>query len=137
VASEAKHMERHRIAGGAVVLGVMAVLSLIAVGVARHPATIQGAGRGLLLTDIGLLLAYGSAGIFVWYQPRADVTIALRVGTLAGLVLGTVLVANHVIESFVPNRHFALVIGPVLLMLALLGAAGSAAWSARGHSRWP
>ena len=90
--------------------------------------SIQGAGRGLLLTDIGLLLAYGIVGICVWYQRRADVGIALRVGMLAGLVLGTVHVVNQVIEASVPNRHFAFIISPVLLMLALFGAAGSAAW---------
>jgi hypothetical protein len=67
-------------------------------------------------------------GFCVWYQRRADVSIALRVGTLAGLVLGTVQVANRVIEAFVPNRPFALVIGPVWLMLVLFGAAGSTAW---------
>jgi len=128
VTSEAKQIERHRTAGGAVVLGVVAVLSLIAVGIARHPASIQGTGRGLLLADIGLLLAYGVAGICVWYQRRADVSIALRAGTFAGLALGTVQVANHAIESFMPNRPFALVIGPILLMLALFGSAGSAAW---------
>lgn len=126
--SEANQVERPHSAGGAVVLGVALVLSLIAVGVARHPASMIGAGRGLLLTDIGLLLAYGIAGICVWYQRRADVSIALSAGTLAGLVLGTVQVANHLIESFVSNRHFALIISPVLLMLALLGAAASAAW---------
>jgi len=132
VTSEAKQIERHSTAGGAVVLGVVLALFLIAVGIARHPASIQGAGRSLLLTDIGLLLAYGIAGISVWYQRRADVSIALRAGTLAGLVLGTVQVANHAIESFVPNRPFALIIIPVLLMLALFGAAGSAAWERTG-----
>jgi hypothetical protein len=117
---------RHRTAGGGVVLGVALGLSLIAVGIARHPVSIQGAGRGLLLTDIGLLLAYGIVGIRVWYQRRADVGIALRVGMLAGLVLGTVHVVNQVIEASVPIRHFAFIISPVLLRLALFGAAGSA-----------
>jgi hypothetical protein len=78
--------------------------------------------------DIVLLLVYGLGGIWVWYQRRAEVRTALRAGGLAGLVLGAVHVANHTIESFVPDRNFALVISPVLLMLALFGAAGSAAW---------
>jgi len=104
VTSEAKQIERCHSAGGGVVLGV--ALGLVAVGIAHHPASIQGAGC----------------------QWRADVSIALRVGMLAGLVLGTVHVANHVIEAFVPNRHVALIISSVLLMLALFGAAGSAAW---------
>jgi len=44
------------------VLGVLVVLSLIAVGVARHPGSVQGAGSGLLRMDIALLLAYVIAG---------------------------------------------------------------------------
>jgi hypothetical protein len=42
--------------------------------------------------------------------------------------LGAVHVANRVIEWFVPIRHFALVIAPVLLMIALPDAVGSVAW---------
>ena len=132
---EAKQIERLHTAGGAVVLGVVLALSLIGLSIARHPASIQGAGRGLLLTDIGLLLVYGIAGICVWYQHRDDVSIAFRAGTLTGLVLSTVHVANHVIESFVPNRHFALIISPVLLMFALFGQV-LLRGSARGRSRW-
>ena len=128
VTRKAKQIERHSTAGGAVVLGVALAVPLIAVGIARHPASIQGAGRSPLLMNVVLLLGYGLAGVWVWYQRRADVRIALRGGTLPALVLGMVLVANHVIESFVPDRPFALVIIPVLLMLALFGAAGSAAW---------
>jgi hypothetical protein len=37
-------------------------------------------------------------------------------------------IANHLIEAFIPTRPFALIIGPVLLMLALLGTAGAAGW---------
>jgi hypothetical protein len=128
VTSEDKQIVRHDAPGGAAVLGVVVVLSLIAAGVARHPASIQGAGRPLLLMDIVLLLVYGLGGIWVWYQRRPEVRTALREGTLGGLALGTVLVANHTIESFVPDRHFALVISPVLLTLALFGAVGSSAW---------
>ncbi len=43
-------------------------------------------------------------------------------------MLGAVLVANHIVELFVPVRNFALVIGPVFLTLLLLSATGSAAW---------
>ena len=53
---------RQRVLASATVFGVLLVLWLIAVGVARHPASIQGAGSGLLRMDIVLLLAYGIAG---------------------------------------------------------------------------
>jgi hypothetical protein len=109
-------------------LGVMVVLSLIAVDVARYPASIQVPGNHLLWTNVTLLLMYGLAAIWVSYQRRADVRAAIRIGAITGLLLGAVQVANHVIELFVPARNFALVISPVFLMLALLGAAGSAAW---------
>ena len=117
-----------RVLASATVLCVVAVLSLIAVGVARHPASVQGAGRGLLRMDIALLLVYGMAGVWVWYERRPAVNLSLRVGARLGVLLGAVHVANHAIESYLPHRPFVLIIGPVFLMLALFGAAGSMAW---------
>jgi hypothetical protein len=110
------------------VLAVLAVLSLIALGVARHPASVQGAGNGLLRVDITLLLAYGIAGVWIWYERRPEVNLSLRIGAQVGVLLGAVHVANHVIESYIPHRPFVLIISPVFLMLALFGAAGSMAW---------
>jgi hypothetical protein len=118
---------QHMLASTAV-FGVLAVLSLIAVGIARHPASVQGAGRGVLHADVSLLLAYGIAGVYVWYQRRPEVNLSLRDGAQLGLLLGAVHIANHVIESYVPNRPFVLIISPVFLMLALFGATGSMAW---------
>ena len=54
------------------------------------------------------------------------------VGAQIGLVVGAVGIANHLIEAFVPSRPFVLIISPVLLTLALLGAAGAAAWERTG-----
>lgn len=121
-------MHRQHIVGGAITLGTVLVLSMIAVGVMYHPASIQGSGSGLFRTDIALLLAYGMAGVVAWKQRACNVNTAALVGALTGLLLGAVQIANHLIEAFVPVRPFVLVISPVLLMLALLGAAGAAAW---------
>src|ERR1700732_394631 len=110
------------------VLAVLVALSLIAVGVARHPASVQGAGSGLLRMDVALLVAYGIAGVWVWYERRPEVTLSVRIGARLGVLLGAVHVANHIVESYVPNRPFVLIISPVFLMLALFGAAGSMAW---------
>jgi hypothetical protein len=110
------------------VFGVLLVLSLIAVGVARHPASVQGAGSGLLQMDIALLLVYGIAGAGVWLERRPKVNLSMRIGARLGVLLGAVHVANHAVESYVPHRPFVLIITPVFLMLALFGAAGSMAW---------
>ena len=83
------------------VLAVLAVLSLIALGAARHPASVQGAGNGLLRMDITLLLAYGIAGVWVWYERRPEVNLSLRICALVGVLLGAVRVVNHLIESYV------------------------------------
>jgi len=64
----------------------------------------------------------------VWPQSRREVNISVSVGAQVGVLLGAVHVANHVLESYVPVRPFILIISPVFLMLALFGAAGSAAW---------
>jgi hypothetical protein len=122
-------MQRQHILGCAIILGTLLVLSLVAVGVMDHPASVQGAGTGLLRMDVALLLVYGTAGVVVWKQRAGNPnTAAAIVGAQIGLLLGAVLISNHLIEAFVPIRPFVLIISPILLMLALLGAAGAAAW---------
>jgi hypothetical protein len=127
-------MPRQKILGGATVLGVLLILSLVGAGVMQHRASVQGSGRGLLGMDVALLLAYGAAGIVVWKQRASNANTAAIVGAQIGILLGAVQIANHLIEAFVPSRPFVLIISPVLLMLALLGAAGAAAWE-RTRSR--
>ena len=116
----------------AIVLGTILVLSLVAAGVVRHRTSAQGPGIGLLLTDVALLVAYAFAGMVVWKLRSPNAIIAAMVGAEIGLVLGAVQIANHLIEAFVPTRPFVLIISPVLLTLALLGAAGAAAWERTG-----
>jgi hypothetical protein len=111
--------------GSTLTAGVVIVLILMAASVARHPSSLQSSGNRLLSLDVALLLAYGVAAIWVQYQSGERVRIAIRLGTITGLFLGAVLIANHLIELFVPARNFALVIGPVFLTIALLGGIGS------------
>jgi hypothetical protein len=82
--------------------------------------------------DVGLLLAYGFAGMLVWKQRSPRTITAAVVGAQIGLLVGAVEIANHLIEAFVPVRPFVLIISPVLLTLALLGMAGAAAWERTG-----
>lgn len=79
-------------------------------------------------TDLTLLLLYGLAGILAWRQEFLGAITAALVGAQIGLLAGAVQVANQLIEAFVPARPFVLVISPVSLTLALLGAAGAASW---------
>jgi hypothetical protein len=122
-------MHKQHILGCAIILGTLLVLSLVALGVMHHPASVQGSGSGLLRMDAALLLVYGIAGVVVWKQKACSAnTAAAIVGAQIGVPLGAVAIANHLIEAFVPSRPFVLIITPVLLTLALLGAAGAAAW---------
>jgi hypothetical protein len=121
-------MHRQHIVGWSIVLGTLFVLSLIVVGVMHHRTSIHGSGSSLLRMDVALLLAYGIAGVIVWKQRAVYASTAAIVGAQIGLLLGAVQIANHLIEAFVPVRPFVLIISPVLLLLALLGAAGAAVW---------
>ena len=121
-------MLRQRILGAGIILGAILVLSLVATGVMQHPASAQGSGTGLLWMDIALLVIYGFVGVIVWKQRSPSAITAAIVGAQIGLVVGAVLIANHLIEAFVPTRPFVLIISPVLLMLALLGTTGAVAW---------
>lgn len=111
-----------------VILGMPVMLATIVTAVAYHPQSIQGTGSRLLAIDALLLLIYGAVGVWAYYDNRPYVTIALRVGTRVGFLLAMVLIVNHLIELFVAARPFAVIISPVLLLIGLLGAAGSATW---------
>jgi len=121
-------MKRQQILGSGIILGTVLVLSLIAAGVMQHRTSAQGPGASLLWTDVAWLVTYGVAGVLVWKQTSASAITAATVGVQLGLVVGAVGIANHLIEAFVPDRPFVLVISPVMLTLALLGMAGAAAW---------
>jgi len=125
-------MHRQQILGSGIILGTIFVLSLVAAGVMRHRASVQGSAIGLLWTDVALLVVYGFAGMIVWKQRSHSTISAAMVGARIGLVVGAVTIANHLVEAFVPARPFVLIISPVLLTLALLGAAGAAAWERTG-----
>jgi hypothetical protein len=122
-----QRIDIRQLSGIAAVVAAVAVLALIATGVARHPSSLQPPASQYLWTDVALLLTYGIAGMLVWRNAAVE-DAAIGVGSVAGIVLAAVLVANHVIELFVLVRSFPLVLGPVLLALGVLGAAGSAAW---------
>jgi len=113
-------------------LGVVIVIALFAVSIVRHPESMQSV-RGLLEIDVSLLLLYGAGSLWAAGRRSADTFAAVEIGGVIGLLAGAILAANHAIELFVLDRPFALVIMPVLLVFALLGAAGSAAWK-RTHS---
>jgi len=121
-------MHRQRILGCAMVLGTLVVLSLMAVGVIAHRTSIQDFGSSLLRMDVALLLAYGFAGVVVCNQMCRNAITAAIIGAQIGLILGSVQIANHLMEAFIPIRPFVVTITPVMLALALLGAAGAAAW---------
>jgi hypothetical protein len=125
-------MHRQQIVGSGIILGTILVLSLVTAGVMQHRASAQGAGIGLLWTDVTLLVVFGFAGMIVWKQRSPSAITAAMVGAQIGTVVGFVQIANHLIEAFVPTRPFVLVISPVLLTFALLGMAGAAAWERTG-----
>jgi hypothetical protein len=120
---------KDRTLGGFAFLGSFLVLLLMIVSVGRHPASL---GSGLFITDIALLSGYGVFSLWGWRQRRPEVRNALIAGTRTGILLGLILISSHAIEWFGLDRNrtaqFARGAGSTLLMLGLLGAAGSAAW---------
>jgi hypothetical protein len=122
-------LAKDRTLGGPALLGSLLVLLLIVVSVGRHPSSL---GSGLFIMDITLVSGYGAFSAWVYRRRRPEEREALTAGARTGLILGAIFIANHAIESFAPvgNRTVQLArgAGAVLLMLALFGAAGSAAW---------
>ena len=122
-------LAKDRTLAGPAILASLLVILLVIVSVMRHPASL---GIGLLITDLALLSGYGAFSVWAWRQRSATVRYALGRGAQNGIVLGLVLIASHATEWFglFESRPAALIrgAGSVLLMLSLLGAAGSAAW---------
>jgi len=122
---------KDRTLGGPAVLGSLLVLLLMIVSVGCHPSSL-GSGSGLFIMDLALLSGYGAFSTWVWRQRRLDEREALAAGAQTGVILGVVLIASHMIEWFALDETSAVRLvrgaGSVLLMLGLLGAAGSAAW---------
>ncbi len=120
---------KDRTLGGPAFLGSLLVLLLMIVSVGRHPSSL---GSGLFIMDLALLSGYGAFSIWVWRQRRPGEREALAAGAQTGVILGVVLIASHMIEWFALDETSAVRLvrgaGSVLLMLGLLGAAGSAAW---------
>ena len=77
-------MRTQQMLGSATVVGVLVIFFLIAVGIARHSASVQGTGSVLLWVDVALLLTYGIAGIWVWHQSRPEVNTSVSVGAQVG-----------------------------------------------------
>ncbi len=121
-------LAKDRTLGGFAVLGSLLVLLLMILSVGRHPASL---GSGLFITDIALMSGYSVFSLWGWRQRRPEVRNALIAGAQTGIMLGLILILSHAIEWFGldSNRtaQFARGAGSTLLMLALLGAAGSAA----------
>ncbi len=136
--AQRRSIHSRAIDGGAVILGAVFVLSLWAFVAGRHPESIEGGGGQFLLVDVVLLVLCGVAGMWAAFQRNVYVGTALQVGTLVGLVIGSVDVAHHVVEFFVPlsGRAAQLILGAghMLSMLALFSIAGSATWSAHVQS---
>lgn len=120
-------MRKHPLIETAPVLLVLIALALSTAAIARHPSALQGGGSRLLSLDIILLMVYGIVAMWLRSNETVGIHTGIRLGSVVGLLVGAVLVSNHVTELFVPARTFALVIAPVFLTVALLAAVGSAA----------
>jgi hypothetical protein len=122
-------LAKDRTLGAIAVLASLAVLLLTIVSVSRHSASL---GSGLFSMDITLLSGYGAFSIWGWRQRRPQVRDALATGAQTGMMLGFVLISSHAIEWFgldgTRTAQVARGAGSTLLMVGLLGTAGSAAW---------
>ena len=120
---------KDRTVGGPALLGSSWVLLLMIASVARHPSSL---GTGLFIFDVTFVTGYGGFAAWVWRHQGREMRAALIAGAQAGMLLGAVFIASHAVEFFAPaeNKTVQLIrgAGSVLLMLALFGAAGSAAW---------
>lgn len=123
---------RRPTAAGAVLVGVLLVISLFLISIWRHPGSIEVAGRRFFVMDVALLLLCAVIAVCAGLQRSERFAMALGVGASLGYALGLVHIAHHLVEFLSPftgpMASFALGAGHVLLALALFAVAGTAAW---------
>jgi len=115
----------------AALIGIVFLLCLLLFAVARYPASLSAGGWASFLATAVALLAYGAAAVWAGRQTSAERLTALRLGALAGLLLGAVAAANLALELFANlDATWAAVAGVSQwgLMFLAFGAAGSAAY---------
>lgn len=132
---------KDRTFGGPAILAWLSVILLISIGAVRHPSGVYGEGKPLLIEDFALLVVYGAFAVRVWRQRGAAVRDALWAAGRTGVLMGAISIPLHAIDYFAPARNhsidLALGAGSRLLILALFGAVGSAAWSRTRSRLWP
>lgn len=113
-----------------VVFPCLLLLTAMLVGAAvDDAASLHGPGTRLLWLNLVLITIYAAAVLWASTQRSAAWNRVFHVGAKLGLLLAAVLVANDVVELFIPVRPFALIIAPVFLAIAILAATGSATWA--------
>jgi hypothetical protein len=131
---------RDRTSGTRAIFPCLVLLILVIATAVRHPASVTGAGRLLLVEDVALLVGYAAFAGWVRQQRGLKTRSALEAGGQAALVIAAIFIANHIVWSFIPlssrAAYFASGAGVTLIMLGLFGAAGSAAWSQTRSVFW-
>ena len=107
----------------------MFVAAVLIGAVMAHPACLSGPGTRLLWVNLALLTGYALAALRLSRQSGANLDRAFANAVRLGLLLAAVLLANDLVELFVRERPFALIIAPVFLTIAILAATGSATWA--------
>ncbi len=111
------------------VLPCLLLLAALLVGaVIAHPLSLSGLRTRLLWLNFALLTGYALAALWLSRQSGAAWKRAYQIAARLALLLVAVLVANDLVELFVRDRPFPLIIAPVFLSMAILAAAGSATW---------
>ena len=108
--------------------GVLLDLSLMGLSLLWYPSVLE-AGRASTVLACGIiLLVYAGIGVGLPMKASPAVTIALKVGTILGLIIGAIFVLDLIVEDFIdlgPEASALSTLGFMALIFLCFGIAGA------------
>jgi hypothetical protein len=124
----------HLLLRKAVVAGILLVMALIGYGMFRYPLILQEGGFLSITVPVFMLLLYGI--VAVWFtQPSSQYhSIALRYGTIFGLVIGLLFLINIFAENFINMSNQSMTTSTFGFMFIMFVIFAFAGWSGAKNS---
>jgi hypothetical protein len=110
---------------------ILLLSACIGYGMLHYPRILREGGFASVALPLALLLFYAGAVVWGTYRPSYARSVALSDGTLVGLVIGLIFIADIAVENFITmNSQFSTLSTFSFMILIFLGFAGAGGRSA-------
>lgn len=112
----------------AMIGSVLLLIGCIGYGMLHYPHILHEGGVTSVALPLALLLLYAGAAVWGTHQPSHARSVALRDGTLVGLVIGLVFIADIAVENFIAMNSQVSTTATFSFMLLIFLLFAGAGW---------